>query len=85
MQNGNRAPNRAYQPAVYAAQQRLSHAGDAVQKRKRQYIFMSMSGVGKDEDADLGLCQNGSGANKRLSGIIGFGKRTGLLNNPLQL
>ncbi len=42
-----------------------------------------MSGVGKDKDVDLGLCQDGSGSIKeaRLNGIVAIGKEAGLLNS----
>ncbi len=42
MQNVGRAPNRAYQSAVHAAQDeenKDSHAGDAIQKKKCRYTF----------------------------------------------
>ncbi len=38
-----------------------------MQKRKRRYTFYAntrMPGIGKGKDAELGLCQDGSGTNK---------------------
>ncbi len=68
MQNVGRAPNRAYQSAVYAAQDEESK--DCLRQemwcRKGNVgtHSMRMPGVGKGKDADLGLYQDGSGTNK---------------------
>ncbi len=79
MQNVGRAPDRAYQSAVHAAQDEESK--DSLM----QEHAMRMPGVGKGKEADLGFCQDGSRTNKRgeLSGIVALGKRPGLLNSPL--
>ncbi len=69
MQNVGRAPNWAYQSAVYAAQDMESKDSlmQEMQCRKGNVgtHFMRMSGVGKGKDADLGLCQDRSRTNKR--------------------
>ncbi len=44
--------------------------------------------VGRDNLANLGLCQDGFGSNKekaRLSSIMAFGKGAGLRNSPINL
>ncbi len=69
MQNVVRAPNRAYQSVVYAAQDEESK--DSLmqemwcRKGKVGTYSMWMSGTGKDKNADLGLFQDRSGSNKR--------------------
>ncbi len=69
MPNAGRAPNRAYQSAVYAAQD--EEGKDSLMEKmwcRKGNVgthSMRMPGVGKGKDADLGLCQDGSGKNKR--------------------
>ncbi len=69
LQNVGRAPNQAYQSAVHTAQDEESK--DALiqemwcRKGNDGTHSMRMPGVGKDKDADLGLCQDGSGTNTR--------------------
>ncbi len=48
---------------------------------------MRMPGVGKDKDAPLGFAMMGPDQIKdvRLSNIVAFGKRAGLLNTPINL
>ncbi len=63
------ALNQAYQSAVYAAQDKESEDSLMQEMRCRKGNVgthsMRMPGVGKSKDADLGLCQDGSGTNKR--------------------
>ncbi len=42
-----------------------------------------MPGVGKGKDADLALCQEGSGTNKRCEAVA-LDKGAGLLNSPYE-
>ncbi len=51
------------------------------------HILSECPGVGKGEDADLGLCQDESGTNKRgeTEGIVVLSKGTGLLNSTLRI
>ncbi len=69
MQNVGRAPNWEYQSAVHAAQDEESKDSLMQEMRCRKGNIgthsMRKPGVGKDKDADLGLCQDGSGTNKR--------------------
>ncbi len=69
MQNVGRAPNRAYPCAVHTAQDEESIDSLMQEMRCRKgnenTLSVRMPGVGKGKDADLGLCQDGSGTNKR--------------------
>ncbi len=69
MQNVGRAPNRAYQSAVNAAQDEESKNSLMQEMRCREGNIrthsMRMPGVGKGKDADLWFCQDGSRTNKR--------------------
>ncbi len=89
MQNVGRAPNRACQSAVHAAHDKESKDSlmQEMRCRKRNVRTHSvlMPSVGKGEDADLGLCQDGSRTNKRgeTERDCGHQYRVGLLNSPL--
>ncbi len=69
MQNVGRAPNQAYRSAVHAAQDKENKDSLMQEmrcgKRNVGTYSMRMTSVGKGKDADLGLCQDGSGTNGR--------------------
>ncbi len=69
MQNVGRVPNPAYQSTVHAAQDEESKDSLMQEMRCRKGNVgthsMRMPGVGTGKDADLGLCQDGTGTNKR--------------------
>ncbi len=69
MQNVDRAPNRAYQSAVHAAQDEESKDSLMQEMRCRKGNIgthsMRMPSVGEGKDAHLGFCQDGSRTNKR--------------------
>ncbi len=69
MQNVGRAPNRAYQSAVHAAQDEESKDSLMQEMRCRKGNIgthsMLMLSVGKGKDADLGFCLDGYRINKR--------------------
>ncbi len=68
MQNADRAPDRAYQSAIHAAQdERKDSLMQEMRCRKGNIGTHStrMPRVGKGKDADLGLYQDGSGTYKR--------------------
>ncbi len=89
MQNVDRASKQAYQSAVHAAQNEESKDPFMQEMRSRKGNIgthsMRMPGGGKSKNADLGLCQDRSGTNKRgeAEGIVALGKKAGLLNSPL--
>ncbi len=89
MQNVGRALNQAYQSAIHVVQDEESKDSLMQEMRCRNGNVgthsMRMPSVGKDKDADLGFCQDGSRTNKRVEaeGIVALGKGTGLLNSPL--
>ncbi len=69
MQNVSTAPNWAFQSAVYAAEDESKDSLMQEMGRRKGNVgthSMRMSGIGKGKLADLGLCQDGSGTNKRV-------------------
>ncbi len=84
MLNVDRAPNQAYQSALYAAKDGESKESLMQEMWCREVgtHSMWMPGIKKDKDTNLGLCQDGI-KKERLSGIVAFGKGDGLLNSPL--
>ncbi len=79
MQNAGRALNWAYRSAIYVAQGKES--GDSlvqeIQRREGNVGTHSawVPGVGKVKDVNLGLCQDGSGTNKRSEAELDRGPR----------
>ncbi len=69
MQNADRAPNWAYQSALYAARDEESEDFLMLEMQSRKgnvsTYSMQMPNVGKAKDANLGLFQDKSGTNKR--------------------
>ncbi len=79
MQNAGRAPNRAYQSVVHAAQDEESKNSLMQEMRCREGNIgthsMRIPSVGKGNDADLGFCQDGSRTNERGEAERGRGPR----------
>ncbi len=89
MQNVGEVPNWAYQSTVYAAQDEESKDSLMQEMRCRKGNVGThstrMPSVGKDKDADLGLCQDLEQIKKAsLSGIMDLSKGAGPLKSPYE-